>query len=101
MNKNDIVSVTIEDIGIEGEGIGKVDGMTLFVKDALPGDKIQATVIKLKKSYGYARLLTIEEPSPYRVTPKCPVHRQCGGCQIQALSYEEQLQKKKKKVRSN
>ena len=100
-NKNDIVTVTIEDIGAEGEGIGKVDGFPLFVKDALVGDTIEARILKSKKNYAYARVEKILEPSPYRVEPKCAFHRQCGGCQIQALSYEKQLEFKQKKVFNN
>lgn len=101
MNKNDIVQVVIEDIGIDGEGIGKVDGYTLFIKDAIIGDKVEAKIMKSKKNYGYARLLNIIEPSPHRVEAKCPVARQCGGCQIQEMAYEEQLRFKENKVRNN
>ena len=99
--KNDIVTVTIEDIGTEGEGIGKIDGFTLFVKDAIVGDKLEAKILKAKKNFAYAKVEKILEPSPYRVEPKCAYHRQCGGCQIQALSYEKQLEFKQKKVFNN
>ena len=99
--KNDIITVTIEDMGAEGEGIGKVDGFTLFVKDAVLGDTVEARILKGKKNYAYARLEKILTPSPYRVEPKCPYHRQCGGCQIQALSYEKQLEFKQNKVKNN
>lgn len=88
-------------MGVGGEGIGKYEGMTFFVKDALIGDTIKARATKLKKNYGYARVEKIVIPSPYRVVPECPLHRQCGGCQIQALSYEEQLAFKKQKVKNN
>ena len=88
-------------MGVDGEGIGHVDGCTLFVKDALIGDVIKAKVMKMKKNYGYARLMEILSPSPDRVEPKCAFHKQCGGCQIQALSYEKQLEYKKKKVLNN
>lgn len=88
-------------MGVDGEGIGKYDGMTFFVKDALIGDEILARALKLKKNYGYARVEEILTPSPYRVEPKCPIHRQCGGCQIQALSYQKQLEFKGEKVRNN
>ena len=101
MKKNDVVTVTIEDIGTTGEGIGKVEGMTLFIKDALPSDVVTAVIMKLKKTYGYARLLTILPPSPHRVIPKCPVSRKCGGCQLQALAYDEQLAFKQHKIREN
>lgn len=99
--KNDIVTVTIEDIGSEGEGIGKVDGFTLFVKDAVIGDTVEAKIVKAKKNYAYARLEKVIMSSPFRVQPKCVYHRQCGGCQLQALSYEKQLQFKQEKIRGN
>ena len=79
IKKNEIYTMTIEDIGAEGEGIGKVDGFTLFVKDALIGDKIEVKVIKVKKNYGYGRLMRIITPSPYRVEAKCLNARACGG----------------------
>ena len=101
MKKDDFVTITIEDMGVDGEGIGHVDGCTLFVKDALIGDVITAKVMKMKKNYGYARLMEILTPSPDRVEPKCAYHKQCGGCQIQALSYDKQLEYKKKKVLNN
>ena len=99
--KNETVSVTIEDIGTEGEGIGKVEGFTLFVKDAVPGDTVLAKILKCKKNYAYARLEKVETPSPFRVEPKCRYYRQCGGCQLQSLSYEKQLQFKQNKIRNN
>ena len=101
MKKNDEIVLQIEDMGIDGEGIGKADGLTLFVKDAVIGDKVRAKVMKMKKTYGYARLMEVLEPSPDRVEPKCVFHRQCGGCQIQALSYEKQLEFKQRKVDNN
>ena len=101
MKKNDIFDLEITDMGVDGEGIGHYDGMTFFVKDALIGDVIRARVTKLKKNYGYARVEEIVTPSTFRVTPECPHHRRCGGCQIQALSYEKQLEFKQEKVRGN
>ena len=99
--KNDILTLDIEDCGVDGEGIGKADGFTVFVKDAVIGDRIKAKIIKAKKNYGYGRLMEVITPSPYRVKPACSIARQCGGCQIQALSYEEQLKFKEKKVRGH
>ncbi|MEE1030730.1 MAG: 23S rRNA (uracil(1939)-C(5))-methyltransferase RlmD [Ruminococcus sp.] len=99
--KNDMLTVYIEDMGHEGEGIGKVDGYTVFVKDAVIGDTVQAKIMKTKKNYGYARLMEIIESSPDRTEPLCPYARQCGGCQIQALSYEKQLEYKNNKIRNN
>ncbi|CUX32843.1 23S rRNA (uracil(1939)-C(5))-methyltransferase RlmD [Clostridium sp. C105KSO13] len=101
MQKNDIVTVTIEDIGVNGEGIGKVDGYTLFIKDGIIGDKVEAKIMKAKKNYGYARLMNIIRQSPYRVEPKCPIARRCGGCQLQEMSYEKQLEFKNNKVMGN
>ena len=100
-SKNDIVTVKIEDIGTEGEGIGKLEGFTLFVKDAVMGDVVEARLVKVKKNYAYARLEKVLTPSPLRVEPVCPYHKQCGGCQIQAMSYEAQLQFKENKVKNN
>ena len=99
--KNDVLTVKIEDMGTEGEGIGKIEGYTLFIKDAIIGDVVEAKLMKLKKNYAYARLMKLITPSPYRAEPKCPVYRQCGGCQIQPLSYEQQLKFKQKKVENN
>ena len=109
MQKNDIVTLEIVDLSTDGSGIGKVSGgphqdgsaMTFFVKDALIGDRIRAKILKMKKNYGYAKLTELLEPSPDRVKPLCPVHRQCGGCQIQALSYEKQLEYKFQKIRNH
>lgn len=99
--KNDLVTLEIEDCGIDGEGIGKADGFTVFVKDAVIGDTVTAKIIKAKKNYGYGRLMEVQKPSPYRVEPKCAFARQCGGCQLQALSYEQQLVFKENKVRGH
>ena len=101
MKKNDIFELEITDMGVDGEGIGHYDGMTFFVKDALIGDVIRARITKLKKNYGYARVEEIIMPSTFRVEAKCLHHRRCGGCQIQALSYEKQLEFKQQKVRGN
>lgn len=101
MNKNDIFDLEITDMGVDGEGIGHYEGMTFFVKDALIGDVIRARAIKLKKNYGYARVEEIVSPSTFRIEAECPHHRRCGGCQIQALSYEKQLEFKAQKVRGN
>ena len=102
MQKNDLVTVAIEDIGVGGEGIGKVDGYTLFIKDAIIGDVVEAKIVKAKKNYGYARLMNIVTPSENRVEkPACPMARRCGGCQIQEMKYGAQLLFKEGKVRGN
>ena len=101
LKKNEMVRVRIEDMGHDGAGIGRVDGYALFVKDALIGDLAEVKVMKAKKNYAYARLMRIVEPSPFRVEPRCPVSRQCGGCQLQAMDYEQQLLFKQRKVENN
>lgn len=99
--KDDNVTLVIEDMGSDGEGIGKIDGFTFFVKDAVIGDKVEAKVMKIKKGYAYARLMRVISPSPNRTDPECPYHKQCGGCQIQALDYSAQLLYKERKVKNN
>ena len=99
--KNDICQVTIEDIGTDGEGIGKIDGFTLFIKDAVLGDRVEVKIMKAKKNYAYAKLEKVLSPSPFRIEPKCQYHKQCGGCQIQAMDYPKQLEFKHNKVRNN
>lgn len=101
MEKNQEFIVTIEDMNEDGAGVGKVDGYIWFVKDAVIGDVVRAKAMKMKKSYGFARLMEVLEPSASRVIPSCPVARQCGGCQLQAMSYEEQLKFKERKVMNN
>lgn len=100
MVKNQIVTVTIEDIGTDGEGIGKVEGYTLFVKGAIIGDVAKVKVLKAKKTYGYAKVEELLTPSPDRVLPRCAVAGRCGGCQMQHLSYEKQLAHKADKVKN-
>jgi len=101
MKKDDIVKVKIEDMGTDGAGIGKMDGFALFIKDAIIGDLVEAKVMKMKKNYGYARLMKVLEPSPDRVEAVCPAARQCGGCQLQVMDYQAQLRYKENKVRNN
>lgn len=98
VSKNEMVTLTIDDIGTEGQGIGKVDGYTLFVDGALPGEEIEAKVIKAGKKFGYGKLMKTIAASPDRVEPVCPIATQCGGCTLQHLSYEGQLKYKQNKV---
>ena len=98
MQKNDIIELKIEDITEQGEGIGRVSGYALFVKDTVPGDLVKAKVIKAKKNYGYGKLLEVITPSDDRISPRCPAAGPCGGCQLQAMRYSAQLDFKRKKV---
>ena len=99
--KNQILDVEITDMSENGEGIGKVDGYTLFVKDALIGDVVKAGLTKVKKNYAFARVSEIITPSPDRINPPCACARQCGGCQIMAMSYDAQLRYKENKVKND
>ena len=99
--KGDLCTVEITDIGNDGAGIGKIDGYTLFVKDAVIGDRTKVKIMKAKKNYAYAHLEEVMEPSGDRVKPLCSVSRQCGGCQTQSMSYERELKFKQGKVRNN
>ncbi len=119
MKKGDIIIVRIEDFSSEGLGVGYIEnapglsladvasktitksGPVLFVKDTVIGDVAEVKVMKMKKTYGYARLLRIITPSPDRIEAACPVARPCGGCQIQEMKYEAQLRFKEQKVLAN
>ena len=99
-SKNDEVDILIEDISNEGEGIGHVNGYALFVKDTLPGDYVHAKIIKVKKSYGFARLMDIIKPSEDRTEAVCENAVRCGGCQLQHYRYDRQLDYKQNKVKN-
>lgn len=100
LEKNQEFELTIEDMGNEGEGIGHIDGMAVFVKDTVPGDVAKIKIIKVKKNYAYGRLIELIFASEYRVEPICPHARKCGGCVIMHVSYERQLAWKQDKVKN-
>lgn len=100
MKKNDVFTMIITDMDEEGAGIGKLDGYTWFIKDTVIGDEVEAGVMKMKKTYGFARLIRVITPSSARTEPKCPVARQCGGCQFQAMAYDKQLLFKENKIKN-
>ncbi|MBS4175603.1 23S rRNA (uracil(1939)-C(5))-methyltransferase RlmD [Bacillus sp. FJAT-49736] len=99
VQKNDYIDVTFEDLTHEGNGVAKVDGYPLFVPNCLPGEKAKIKVVKLNKGYGFGRLIELYEKSSDRVEPECPIYKECGGCQLQHLSYSGQLKAKHKQVR--
>ena len=96
---HEVYTVAIRDLGVHGEGIGSVDGFTVFVPGALPRETVTAEIILLKKSYALGKLLSIEQESPFRVVPECPVYENCGGCQLSHLTYEGQLDMKYRHVK--
>jgi 23S rRNA (uracil1939-C5)-methyltransferase len=99
VQKNDYIDVEFEDLTHDGAGVAKVDGYPLFVANVLPGERAKIKVIKTGNSFGYGRLIELYEKSPYRVDPLCTIYKECGGCQLQHLSYEGQLLAKEKQVR--
>ena len=98
LQKNDLIMLEITDLTEEGQGVGKKDGLVFFVKDSVMGDKVEARILKVKKSYAYAKVEKLLEASPYRITPLCPVAGKCGGCQLQHLSYEKELSWKEDRI---
>lgn len=98
VQKNEYIDVVFEDLTHEGNGVAKVDGYPLFVPNGLPGEKAKIKVIKLNKGYGFGRLIELYEKSPDRVEPNCPIYKECGGCQLQHLSYPGQLRAKHNQV---
>ncbi|MFC0189998.1 23S rRNA (uracil(1939)-C(5))-methyltransferase RlmD [Fictibacillus aquaticus] len=98
INKNDILQVDVVDLTHDGAGVAKIDGFPLFIPNTLPGERAQIKVIGLKKGFGFGRLIELIEPSPDRIEPPCPIYKMCGGCQLQHLSYEGQLEYKRKQV---
>lgn len=98
MKKNDRVEIEITDLTTDGKGVGKADGLTVFVDGALPGEQVQALIILMKKSYAVGKLEKILSPSPQREKPPCPYFAKCGGCTLQHLSYSGQLEYKHRHV---
>lgn len=100
VEKNEIIELTFEDLTHEGDGVGKVNGYPLFVPYGLPGEKAKVKVIKVKKNFGFGKLMEIQNASPERVEPPCPVYVACGGCQLQHMSYNMQLNMKHNQVKN-
>ncbi len=99
VEKNKTYEIIIEDLGSSGEGIGRIDGFTVFVAGGLPKERLAILIVKVNKSYAFAKIIEILEASKDRVDPVCPVAKSCGGCQLQHLSYPAQVEYKGKKVK--
>ncbi len=98
--KNSLYNIEITDMGTDGEGIGHLEnGITVFVKGAVIGDIAEILIMKVKKNIAYGKLTRLIKPSPFRVDAVCPVAKSCGGCTMQHVSYEKQLEFKWNKVR--
>lgn len=98
--KNEIYIIEITDLGEQGEGIGHLYGFAVFVENAIPGDIIEAKIIKLKKNYGYAKLISIVKASEFRTEPFCSSFPKCGGCSLQHIKYAKQLELKTESVKN-
>ncbi len=100
MKKNDLFEVEIEDIDVNGNGVGKLDGFCFFVTGALPGEKVRARATRINKNYGFAIVEEMLSPSPHRREPACRFYKKCGGCTLQHLSYAAQLEWKTNHVKN-
>lgn len=98
VKKDDIIELSITGLGSSGEGVGKYQGFTIFVKGALPTETVNVVITLVKKNYAVGKLTGIIQPASERVQPNCPVYEACGGCQLQHLSYQGQLNCKKEQV---
>lgn len=99
MKLNELINISIDDLAMGGEGIGRGSGMAVFVPNSVPGDELKARIVELKKNFAKAAIVDVIKPSEDRVAPKCPLAGKCGGCQWQHISYPAQLKNKTKIVR--
>lgn len=99
IEKNEYYDVTFEDLTHEGAGVAKVQGFPIFVPNALPEEKAQIKVTRVKKGFAFGRLIELKEESPHRTDAPCPIYKQCGGRQLQHMTYEGQLLFKQKQVK--
>lgn len=99
IKKNEDYIVKIDNYGHEGEGVGKINNFTVFVNSAIKGETVKIKLIKVNKTYGVGKLLEVIEPSRHRTEAVCPIYKRCGGCNLQHISYEEQLEFKTQRVK--
>lgn len=95
---NQVITLTIQRLGIHGEGVASVEGFTVFVDGALPGEEVEASIYEVRKNYARAKVCSFLHTSPHRTNPLCPVFGRCGGCQIMHLDYAQQLETKRQRV---
>lgn len=100
VKKGDIITLDITGLGSSGEGVGKYEGFTVFVPGALPKERVKASISLVKKNYATGILSEVLEASEDRIEPLCPIYKQCGGCQLQHLSYQGQLEVKREQVQA-
>ncbi|WP_066349379.1 23S rRNA (uracil(1939)-C(5))-methyltransferase RlmD [Geminocystis sp. NIES-3708] len=99
MQQGELVTLDIEDVSSEGNGIGKIDSQVVFVPNTVTGDRISSRIVRVKKKHAEGKLETIEKESSYRIRPRCIVADKCGGCQWQHIDYEYQLKVKQNQVK--
>ena len=100
VKKNEKYIVNIIDNGFEGEGIAKIDNYTIFIPQAIIGEKCEILIVKVNKSYGYGRIINIIEESKERRNTDCDTYKRCGGCNLRHIDYEYTLKMKQKKVQN-
>ena len=98
MRKADLLDLTIDRVAFGGQGIARLDGLVIFVKGAIPGDRVRALIFRKKKAYAEAKIQELLVPSPDRIEAPCPYFGICGGCQWQHVTYERQLDYKRRHV---
>ena len=98
IKKNDQVEIIINGMTHDGSGVGRSDGIAVFVPNTAVGDKALVHILKVKKNYAYGKLISIIEPSPDRIIPDCPVFSKCGGCTYRHINYDSELKIKTQKV---
>ena len=101
MRPGQTVEMEIKRMGINGEGIGYHERQVVFVPGALPGEKVLARIAKVEAKHATASLVRVVAPSEHRVEPLCPVYEECGGCSLQHMSYQAQLEMKRELVRES
>src|SRR2546426_5472419 len=97
--RGDTLDLTIDDLAFGGEGVGRVEGYVVFVRVAVPGDRVRVKIVEARSRFGRAVIESLESPSPDRIEPPCPYFGRCGGCRLQHLAYPAQLAFKEKQVR--
>jgi len=99
VEKNKEYILDIVGTGYEGEGIAKIDGYPIFIEGAIEGEKAKVLIVKVKKNFAYGKLIEILEASKERVEAKCKYYKRCGGCSVQHMNYNKQLEYKHERVK--
>jgi len=100
VEKNKEYLVEIMDNGYAGEGIAKIDGFTIFIPNAIKGEKVKIIIVKVLSSHAFGKIIEIIKPSHYRVESDCTTYKRCGGCSLRHIQYEETLKMKQNAVQS-